>query len=94
MTKAEDPEKILEQAVIDMQGDLIKMRQASAQVLMPIHAGVVKGLIKGLPVPSRMMNSVLIPALCFLQVVASQKQLELKYKQAQQTAVSIRSTSK
>lgn len=32
MTKAEDPEKILEQAVIDMQGDLIKMRQASAQV--------------------------------------------------------------
>ena len=32
VTKAEDPEKILEQAVVDMQGDLIKMRQASAQV--------------------------------------------------------------
>ena len=32
VTKAEDPEKILEQAVTDMQGDLIKMRQASAQV--------------------------------------------------------------
>ncbi len=33
VSKAEDPEKILEQAVNDMQGDLIKMRQASAQVL-------------------------------------------------------------
>ncbi|KAK9866247.1 hypothetical protein WJX84_005974 [Apatococcus fuscideae] len=30
---AEDPEKILDQAVVDLQGDLIKMRQASAQVL-------------------------------------------------------------
>jgi phage shock protein A len=33
VSKAEDPEKILEQAVNDMQGDLIKMRQASAQVM-------------------------------------------------------------
>jgi len=32
VSKAEDPEKILEQSVNDMQGDLIKMRQASAQV--------------------------------------------------------------
>ncbi|CAG9462150.1 unnamed protein product [Pedinophyceae sp. YPF-701] len=31
--KMEDPEKILEQAVSDMQDDLIKMRQASAQVM-------------------------------------------------------------
>jgi phage shock protein A len=50
VSKAEDPEKILEQAVNDMQGDLIKMRQASAQVM------------------------------------ASQKQLEVKYNQAQQTS--------
>jgi phage shock protein A len=50
VSKAEDPEKILEQAVNDMQGDLIKMRQASAQVM------------------------------------ASQKQLDVKYSQAQQTA--------
>lgn len=50
VTSAEDPEKILDQAVTDMQEDLIKMRQATAQVL------------------------------------ASQKQLEAKYKQAQDTA--------
>lgn len=50
VSSAEDPEKILDQAVVEMQEDLIKMRQASAQVL------------------------------------ASQKQLEAKYKQAQSTA--------
>lgn len=38
MSKAEDPEKILEQAVQDMQGDLIKMRQASAQVRTHVAA--------------------------------------------------------
>jgi phage shock protein A len=47
---AQDPEKMLEQTVNEMQEDLIKMRQASAQVM------------------------------------ASQKQLENKYKQAQATA--------
>ncbi|KAL0452261.1 UNVERIFIED_CONTAM: Membrane-associated protein, chloroplastic [Sesamum latifolium] len=46
----EDPEKILEQTVIEMNDDLIKMRQATAQVL------------------------------------ASQKQLENKYKAAQQAS--------
>ena len=46
----QDPEKMLEQTVNEMQEDLIKMRQASAQVM------------------------------------ASQKQLENKYKQAQATA--------
>ncbi|KAL8051970.1 hypothetical protein ABFX02_06G181700 [Erythranthe guttata] len=46
----EDPEKILEQTVIEMNDDLIKMRQATAQVL------------------------------------ASQKQLENKYKSAQQAS--------
>ena len=33
LKKMEDPEKVLEQAVNDMQEDLIKMRQASAQVM-------------------------------------------------------------
>lgn len=32
MSSAEDPEKILEQAVEDMQGDLIRLRQAAAEV--------------------------------------------------------------
>lgn len=50
VSSAEDPEKILDQVVIEMQDDLIKMRQAAAQVM------------------------------------ASQKQLEAKYKQAQVTS--------
>mmetsp|Transcript_9381 Transcript_9381/g.14926 ORF Transcript_9381/g.14926 Transcript_9381/m.14926 type:complete len:333 (-) Transcript_9381:290-1288(-) len=50
VSSAEDPEKILEQTVIEMGEDLVKMRQASAQV------------------------------------IASQKQLENKYKQAQATS--------
>ncbi|KAH7315549.1 hypothetical protein KP509_21G054600 [Ceratopteris richardii] len=50
VSSAEDPEKILDQAVLEMNEDLIKLRQASAQVL------------------------------------ASQKQLENKYKAAQQAA--------
>jgi len=33
VSKAEDPEKILEQAVIDMQEDLVKLRQAVARVI-------------------------------------------------------------
>jgi len=33
VSSAEDPEKILDQAVTDMQSDLVKMRQASAQVI-------------------------------------------------------------
>lgn len=50
VSAAEDPEKILDQVVTEMQEDLIKMRQASAQVM------------------------------------ASQKQMEAKYKQAQSTS--------
>eukprot|EP00879_Flechtneria_rotunda_P000682 GHRR01000799.1.p1 GENE.GHRR01000799.1~~GHRR01000799.1.p1 ORF type:complete len:296 (+),score=125.22 GHRR01000799.1:142-1029(+) len=50
VSAAEDPEKVLDQVVIEMQEDLIKMRQASAQVM------------------------------------ASQKQMEAKFKQAQATA--------
>ena len=33
MKELEDPLKLLDQAVTDMQTDLIKMRQAAAQVL-------------------------------------------------------------
>merc|ERR1712216_995663 len=50
ITAAEDPEKILDQTVNEMQGDLIKMRQATAQVM------------------------------------ASQKQLETKYAEANKAA--------
>ncbi|KIZ01776.1 putative membrane-associated protein, chloroplastic Flags: Precursor [Monoraphidium neglectum] len=50
VSSAEDPEKVLDQVVNEMQEDLIKMRQAAAQVM------------------------------------ASQKQMEAKYKQAQATA--------
>ncbi|KAK3278318.1 hypothetical protein CYMTET_13736 [Cymbomonas tetramitiformis] len=50
VSSAEDPEKMLDQTVNEMQEDLVKMRQASAQVM------------------------------------ASQKQLEAKYNQAQSTA--------
>eukprot|EP00775_Hariotina_reticulata_P008440 gene8440-8624_t len=50
VSSAEDPEKLLDQVVNEMQEDLIKMRQASAQVM------------------------------------ASQKQMEAKFKQAQATA--------
>jgi len=50
LVSQQDPEKMLEQTVNEMQEDLIKMRQASAQVM------------------------------------ASQKQLEMKYKAAQTTA--------
>lgn len=32
LSSFEDPEKILEQAVLEMNGDLTKMRQATAQV--------------------------------------------------------------
>lgn len=32
VTNAEDPEKLLDQVVTEMQEDLIKMRQAAAQV--------------------------------------------------------------
>jgi|AntAceMinimDraft_11_1070367.scaffolds.fasta_scaffold92852_1 phage shock protein A len=35
VSSAEDPEKILEQTVIEMGEDLVKMRQASAQVSTP-----------------------------------------------------------
>ncbi|MCO5587904.1 hypothetical protein L7F22_041856 [Adiantum nelumboides] len=50
VSSAEDPEKLLDQTVLEMNEDLIKLRQASAQVL------------------------------------ASQRQLENKYRSAQQTA--------
>ena len=38
VSSVEDPEKMLEQTVNEMQTDLIKMRQASAQVSLALHA--------------------------------------------------------
>ena len=44
---AEDPEKILDQAVEDMQADLIRLRQAAAEVgraaVLQAHAGAPGG---------------------------------------------------
>lgn len=37
MSAAEDPEKILDQAVTDMQQDLIRLRQAAAEVRLLGH---------------------------------------------------------
>ena len=66
-----------------MQGDLIKMRQASAQVACAKWLAVVVVLAPHCSV----LHS---PDCCrdLSQVIASQKQMEMKYKQAQQTAVS------
>ena len=96
MSKAEDPEKILEQSVNDMQGDLIKMRQASAQVRTDMSAGLnslwpraarqhlCRFRVLMLCNRRRLICLIRDPD---VQVVASQKQLEMKYKQAQQIAV-------
>lgn len=35
VSSLEDPEKVLEQAVIEMNDDLVKMRQSTAQVWIP-----------------------------------------------------------
>lgn len=44
VSSAEDPEKLLDQTVLEMNEDLIKMRQASAQVRIPhfIHLWVLQ----------------------------------------------------
>ena len=39
VSSVEDPEKMLEQTVNEMQSDLIKMRQASAQVRLRLYYG-------------------------------------------------------
>lgn len=39
VSSVEDPEKMLEQTVNEMQSDLIKMRQASAQVRLRLCSG-------------------------------------------------------
>jgi phage shock protein A len=41
VSSAEDPEKILDQAVIDMSGDLAKLRQATAQVSQQGTSGLI-----------------------------------------------------
>jgi hypothetical protein len=106
VTQAEDPEKLLDQVVNEMQEDLIKMRQASAQVRYACRrhcqGGFVALLLLACGDPISMPNRVHAhairdfpvsshPHLCLLfllQVMASQKQMEAKYKQAQITAVS------
>ena len=45
MSSAEDPEKILDQVVEEMQGDLIKMRQAAATVSRFAGWGVCKAAL-------------------------------------------------
>ena len=76
VTQAEDPEKVLDQVVTEMQEDLIKMRQATAQVRS-----------NGLSTPHATSMLTTHSARFLPQVMASQKQLEAKYKQAQDTAV-------
>ena len=73
---AEDPEKILDQAVNEMQGDLIKMRQASAQAR---HCWPTTVQLTGLQELTQRC----------MQVLASQRQVEAKYESAQETAVRV-----
>ena len=87
VSSAEDPEKILEQAVEEMQNDLIKMRQASAQVLaQPACSACLSCLC---------LLSTVLHVFCVSlmarhgdQVMASLKQMDNKCKNAQATAVS------
>lgn len=44
VSSAEDPEKLLDQTVLEMNEDLIKMRQASAQVLV-IHFTLIFSIL-------------------------------------------------
>jgi hypothetical protein len=45
VSNAEDPEKMLDQVVNEMQEDLIKMRQASAQVRFTLGAAFAGALV-------------------------------------------------
>ena len=76
---AEDPEKMLDQTVNEMQSDLIRMRQSSAQVMMshPCKCAVV----------AASECTIILKLACLMQVLASQKQIENKYNQAKQTSV-------
>ena len=87
MSSAEDPEKLLDQVVNEMQEDLIKMRQASAQVQT---AQGCRQLPECCLHQSNDSATSLYLKLWMvqIQVMASQKQMEAKYKQAQATAVS------
>lgn len=92
-----------------MQEDLIKMRQASAQVGKAEAAGHTQVATAAetpvlRPCPSRLCmhacihkptacTSHTVPLLPMFQVMASQKQMEAKFKQAQATAVSVVDTN-
>ncbi len=95
MSAQEDPEKLLDQVVTEMQEDLIKMRQAAAQVRARSDGlcGHWRSPPQPLPMPRCSalicrLHSNSCAVLLALQVMASQKQLEAKFKQAQATAVS------
>ena len=79
VSSAEDPEKLLDTVVTEMQEDLIKMRQASAQVSETfLHSAIGEVFAKYRSAE---------PFSRWLQVMASQKQMEAKFRQAQNTAV-------
>lgn len=94
----EDPEKMLEQTVNEMQADVIKMRQASAQVTLVSQGSAVCLL------PASMCDVHVVTPIqfnlrvgwtgnlrgCGMQVLASQKQIEVKYETNLRTAVSPR----
>ena len=116
VSSVEDPEKMLDQTVSEMQNDLIKMRQASAQVSVYISvsplcclagaAGLLHACMHAMMDPKRVdaellfcerfplyarmdagMKEGALSWRCAAQVMASQKQIEVKYKAAQQAAV-------
>ncbi len=85
VTSAEDPEKLLDTVVEEMQNDLIKMRQAAAQVRRcDGNAWQLEATDR-----RRERERERQRATPRAQVMASQKQLEAKYKVAQTTAVSL-----
>jgi hypothetical protein len=92
VSAAEDPEKLLDQVVNEMQEDLIKMRQASAQVRRDMcctYYLICCFYQSAAPTTLWKLHATLCAMLCAMQVMASQKQMEAKFKQAQATAVRI-----
>ena len=101
MSAAEDPEKLLDQAVADMQTDLIRLRQSAAQVrcwvLPPVLwrcSGACLEFCSSawsccLPaVPTDLLTHPppLHQCATRLQVTASRQRLQLRYDQSQSTA--------
>ncbi|KAE8691998.1 Membrane-associated 30 kDa protein [Hibiscus syriacus] len=76
----EDPEKILDQAVLEMNDDLVKMRQATAQLSSSLWKDILQ--LTGLQRSPLSWDNLLSWACATWK--ASQKRLENKYKAAQQ----------